>query len=581
MKCNISLLFRVVYVTCNSVHISLQEKIHGNFFNENNMITIPEYIRDALREAYPKKAENVNNGLNKYLSELNSYITKSIMNSSGVYRYVHFHVPVDTLKRSTMRMQGKTYIHDWLKQNYPLFTVIEEGNNLTHKLSVIKLTTNATYQDPIVKYPKYTEYLEYIKLPTYDLDDMLDHDMHHEIFGSLFPELEEGDLNNPLFDYSPIDTVSLRGYIEWLPTAHKIEISKKQDMFRQARIINSIAKVTGGYLPQYKNKSVFGRTYYRGLSLQGTYKSLRYAALGECYQYDIRSSAITWKMKFIKDVDPSRDWRSSILFLEDKKGFVTDVYNEVFRGYKMYNSKTEQWFEISKEDATRRIKDVLNAISFGAKVTTGGMWYNEKGDKVTTAINDIIPDKELRTKFLNFWHIKHFIEDQKLLDEYLYQKYKNNPKILEVKELFDKKGNINRSKLNAFLYQQAETKIMNAVHLMIEGLGKTIIAKIHDAVIIDSKLSQNDKYEIETLVQEKFQILLWRLTLDQHNPYTYISTESKDTLTEHQQLIVKQEKIAKNYKSNWTTDINLTPTMEDMLYDFFKQEDMNLKEFGR
>jgi len=535
------------------------------------MITIPEYIRDALKEAYPKKAENVNNGLSKYLSELNSYITKSIMNTEGVYRYVHFSVPVDILKRNSMRMGAeKLYIHDWLKQNYPLFTTIEEGNNLTHKLSVIKLEL-ATYQDPIVKYPKFTEYLEYTQLPTYDLDDMLDHDMHYEIFQSLFPELNHDDLTNPLFDYTPIDTVSLRGYIEWLPTAYKIEQSKKQDMFRQSRIMHSIAKVTGGFLPQYKNKSLFGRTYYRGLSMQGTYKSLRYAAIGECYQYDIRSSAITWKMKYAKEVDPSRDWKSSILFLEDKKGFVLDTYNEVFRGYKMFNTKTEQWFEISKEDASRKIKDVLNAISFGAKVTTGGMWYNAKGDKVTTAINDIIPDKGLRTKFLNFWHIKNFIEDQKLIDDYLYNKYKSNPSILAISELKDRRGNVNRSKLNAFLYQQAETKIMNAVHLMLEGLGKTITAKIHDAVIIDTKLSQNDKQEIEMIIREKFQIELWTLTLDIHNPYTYISAESKDTLTQHQQYIISQEKIAKDYKSN-NVKVDEIPSMEEMLYELMNQE---------
>ena len=276
-------------------------------------------------------------------------------------------------------------------------------------------------------------------------------------------------------------------------------------------------------------------------------------------------------MKFAKEVDPDHNWNSSILFLEDKQGFVLDTYNEVFRGYKMFNTKTEQWFEISKEDASRKIKDVLNAISFGAKVTTGGMWYNEKGDKVTSAINDIIPDKTLRTKFLNFWHIKNFIEDQKLIDDYLYNRYKSNPSILATKELIDRRGKVSRSKLNAFLYQQAETKIMNAVHLILEGLGKTITAKIHDAVIIDTKLSPTDKQEIEMIIREKFQIPLWTLTLDIHNPYTYISAESKDTFLQHQQFIIDQEKKAKNYKSN-NVNIEVIPTMEEMLYELMNQE---------
>lgn len=544
------------------------------------MITIPEYIRDALKAEYPKKAESVNNGLSKYLNELNSYIVKSINSTTGVYQYMHFNVPVDTLKRNSMRMGGaKTYIHDWLKNNYPLFDVIEEGNNLTHKLSVIRLTNLATYQDPIVKYPKFTEYLEYTKLPTYDLDDMLDHDKHVEIFNSLYPELKDNiDFSNPLFDFSPIDTVSLRGFIEWLVTATKIEPKKKQDMYRQARIINSVAKVTNGYLPQYKNSSLFGRTYYRGLSMQSTYKALRYAALGEAYQYDIRSSAITWKMKFAKDI-PDRNWSSTILFLEDKKGFVLDVYNEVFRGYKMFNTNTNQSFEISKEDATRKIKDVLNAITFGAKITVGGVWYNEKGHKVTTAINDIIPDKELRKKFLDFYHIKRFIEDQKILDDFIFNKYKDTPRILAVKDLFEKNGKINRSKFNAYLYQQSETNIMTAVHMLVEKLDKRITAKIHDAVILDSKLSFNEKQEIESIIRERFQIPLWTLTLDIHNPYTYISSESKETILEHTRRIVQEERLARNYPLTRSFDVAHVPTMEEMAYAFFEEELKEAKQY--
>ena len=131
-----------------------------------------------------------------------------------------------------------------------------------------------------------------------------------------------------------MDVDSVKSYIVWLSTeAELITLQKKNQALRQARIILAIASVMNGYYLQRKKPSDFGRLYYEGVSVQNINKELRRAVLGDCWEYDIRSSVVAWKMGWAKQYIDSREqgedlrkvFSATLNFLEDKADFMGTV----------------------------------------------------------------------------------------------------------------------------------------------------------------------------------------------------------------------------------------------------------------
>ena len=90
-----------------------------------------------------------------------------------------------------------------------------------------------------------------------------------------------------MFDVLPINIPSLEAYISWLCNgATLISTGRLMSYKKQATDILKVAKHTGGFLPQRKKLSPFGRTYYAWNSVQNVNKELRRAMLGNCWEYD-------------------------------------------------------------------------------------------------------------------------------------------------------------------------------------------------------------------------------------------------------------------------------------------------------
>ena len=166
----------------------------------------------------------------------------------------------------------------------------------------------------------------------------------------------------------------------------------------QAQVILSVARHTNGWFPQRKKLSAFGRTYYSGISVQNVNKELRRAMLGHCWEYDIRSSIVTWKMTFARELSdklyPTKEWkkvfRSTLLYLEDRADFMRDVRREMFA------TPTT----LSVEFQEQLIKEAVTAISFGARAKGVG-WCSQSGSWTNPALVDIIKNGVQRAAFLN------------------------------------------------------------------------------------------------------------------------------------------------------------------------------------
>jgi hypothetical protein len=88
--------------------------------------------------------------------------------------------------------------------------------------------------------------------------------------------------------------------------------------------------------------------------------------LGDCWEYDIKSSVISWKMSFarclLKDAGLTSNVRKKFpatsLYLEDKTDFMNTVRYFTFDG----NVSLTHEFQLGL------IKQALTAIIFGAKI---------------------------------------------------------------------------------------------------------------------------------------------------------------------------------------------------------------------
>ena len=63
----------------------------------------------------------------------------------------------------------------------------------------------------------------------------------------------------------------------------------------------------------------------------------------------------------------------------------------------------------------------------------------------------------------------------------------------------------------AFLYQHEETTVMNIVRDALSEHGQTVLANIHDAIIVRRKLKVYLRHEIELRMQERTDNSYWRL----------------------------------------------------------------------
>ena len=98
-------------------------------------------------------------------------------------------------------------------------------------------------------------------------------------------------------------------------------------------VITDSTKLKLLFLSHACTRSLFGRMYYEGTSVQNINKELRRAVLGNCFEYDIRSSVVAWKMGWAKQYidaygqgkDLRKVFSATLNFLEDKADFMGTV----------------------------------------------------------------------------------------------------------------------------------------------------------------------------------------------------------------------------------------------------------------
>lgn len=197
-------------------------------------------------------------------------------------------------------------------------------------------------------------------------------------------------------------------------------------------------------------------------------------------------------------------------------------------------------------------------------------------------------DKEIAEKFSTNYIIKRFLKEQNYTDDYLFLACKQlDDDFLKLSELKTMGGRISKSKVIAFLYQHYETKAMTAAHSVIVNLGATIIAKVHDAVFIDRKLSLDNRQIVEAEMRIATGLEYWKFDCKEIKRYERPYSMDAEEISAHRKRIAEEERRAKEVfknteyssfvcelDSHQKTTTGMTNT--DFLEKFYKQSNEGL-----
>lgn len=514
-------------------------------------LLVSDLVLDAMKRAMPKtnKAELA---LNKYTSVMEQHLEQSLMHmDDNMYKFFkHFYVSTHNLSLEVGQfvIDGKRqYLDKWLEsKGLNLIRVITQGQK-GGDYSTVALSQYVKMNDAMD--------IKQLQKKTIDELDALLNDKSltdTEFFYKLFPDFQtmtKAQINKQ-YDLCPINVKSLNQFIVFLTKrANMMNDVKKQMLIRQAKAIARIAQAGNNTLPMKKNPSHFGRMYYTGrLNVQSIRTILRHAMLGDCYEYDIRSSVVAWKLGFAwqicnrNGITPNqfnRNFKTCLSYLADKKKFRETVRQKTFRNAS--NLSADMQLDV--------VKQALTAIGFGARKTTQG-WIDKRGNKFNPAIVKILADQTARNNFYACTEAASYIDENKRMDAIITEYTKENaPELLNDTELQTESGRISNSKLMSYLYQQSESIVMDIVRREVKAVYKNILANVHDAIYIDAKLHSADKKRIEMLMRSETGLQFWYLDEEKIEGYKGISDEVRKAELAHKEFIKQQEQLAQGYKS--------------------------------
>lgn len=512
-------------------------------------LTVDASVLNALKAAFPKPERAAQRALDKYVETVELMLFESMQHQQTLQnkKLGLFSISLQQLaNRGGQIGSKKTRMHSWLKaNNLEIIETVELGNKFTGQVSQVKLSKLATMTNTLDRDKNILK----SDLSNQEFDAYLsgnDAD-NWAIFNLLYPDYKftwTATKTNLFFDELPVDQKSLKGYIDWLVNdANLISKAKIDTYLRQALIILAIAQVNSGVFLQRKKPSSFGRMYYEGISVQSINKEMRRSVLGNCWEYDIRSSVVAWKMGFALEFlhangitqNVREVFKSSVSFLEDKADFMATVRYFTFPA----SSNVPRDLQIPL------LKQAFTALSFGARLSANG-WVDSSGQWTNPALRTILKNDEDRNRFITDSSVTAFIKEQRCLDNYLYESVKKiSPKMLERPDLKTPSSRTSKSKVLALLYQHSETQVMDIVCDVARQYGHTPIARVHDAIFFKQRLGVDLKTEIEYQMQQITDNPFWHLTPKKLERYQLKNRDAIKEELEHKKRMSALEQLAR------------------------------------
>lgn len=471
-------------------------------------IEVNPCVLAALDAAFPERVKGVYSNtrhLNVYKETLEDLLNKSELYEITPfdYKFNTYTIPLQILNskpqitiKNDQMVSSKIRLSTWLTQN---------------NLSLIKEVRKGKKVGPNTG----LSIIEPNKLATINIID--ERIQPAKAFKKLHPSFPTCPLEIERdYDCSPVDMDSLNNYIDALINNGRKLNNKEKSATIQAKRVVAAAMAKNGLYYQKKKYSDFGRIYYSGLSVQNISKKTREAMLGDCYEYDMKSSVVAWKLGYAQTYLNKHHLTHSVKdefpqcyqYWDDKSVLIDDIRKAVFI-YPCARYKSD-------EKQIKLIKQALTAFNFGARRSSG---YTDKmGVTQEQAIGKILKHKLECASFLGHPRVMGFVDEQRRLNEIIKDLVKtNNPQLLTNSILLTDKGNLRPQSLMSYLYQHAETFAMNIVRDNAKAHNLLVIANIHDAIVFKDPLNPTLKQQITQDIHAQTGNTYWELGVTKLN----------------------------------------------------------------
>ena len=473
-------------------------------------------VVEALMKAFPNYSkEKAEMRLKKYVKTLERLMRRARLNkaSKRSKKKKTYELEATVLWDKTGQLGSeKIRVHQWLIENkVPLVINTNLNFRPTKELAVFKPTRFLTIKNEslldLLRTMSVQERTDFLDHPSVDdIDEIND---YLKDFRAL--SIQE---QNDKYDLVEVDIESVKNYLKKLARGEVfIEYFKQESDADNSEYILRIAQVNNGQLPQLKFKSDFGRNYYKNLSVQNVSKRVRQAFLGDSWEYDCKSCSASWKMSFAQEgydgiKRPSKSFQDSFsaltLYLEYKSDFFDEVIDRTYLAQYPY----------SHDHKTKVIKEAMTAIGFGAKLTMGSWIANDGEIKSSSLLQVFDDDITLLRRFKDCTIVREYNDEQTILNKYIVEKFSTDATWITELEASRKNRNRKHYKHNqkiSWLFQHAETLLMNIVRDALITRGKTVVANIHDAIVVRERLTKSELQAIENIVRAKTSVSYFAL----------------------------------------------------------------------
>ena len=341
-------------------------------------------------------------------------------------------------------------------------------------------------------------------------------------------------------DWIPVDLASLASFVR----------ATTQDHYRGiSQTILLISEHFDGYMPHVRVESDFGRLYYRGINFQNMKKTVRHAALGDCYQWDIENSVWAWKNHLIKQIY--------------QEAGATSVYyhteNYIERKKSIRRTLAREIFPELHQTGIDVVKHALTAISFGATVTGSISWGREPGSRI--ALNQIIKSPEKLVQFIDHELVAPLIQEQTLMNQDIraYVKHQGlDTYYKQFPQLVDGRNRLRTNSLISWMYQHAERELIEGVKQRMSSAEPLLT--VHDCIYTRRRPSASCLVDVKQFLQQTNPEV--KLEETKVTKWTWIEDQNA-----HKERIQQEEQLAQGYTSPViiTDGAPVTPAVEQRI----------------
>jgi 3-hydroxyacyl-[acyl-carrier-protein] dehydratase len=245
----------------------------------------------------------------------------------------------------------------------------------------------------------------------------------------------------------------------------------------------------------------------------------------------IQNRGVVWKLSAVAIVDgqklidldiesAAKEQRTSNIYkavitrLEPSLEAAFVDYGAERHGFLPFKEVSRSYFKPGIDAGKATIKEAMTALGFGAKLSMG-TWRSDTGEENQSSLFEVFDrDTVVLKRFVECNLVKTFNSEQQTLTKFIVAKFSGDAAWqaeMTAEQQRKKVKQFSAAQKIVWLYQHAETIMMDMVRAEVKKSGNAVLANVHDAVVVRNQIPAKLLAKIERKVQQRTGVSYFRL----------------------------------------------------------------------